>query len=264
MSSFTCKAVFGLGITSLADFVQLVTKYKAAAESGVDYITATTFSLPKKKNLLVFDSVRELIRLHSHIKSHHVVVVSDTPVILKEINEVVPLDWDNNRSFEFCFKTPDIQLVLKALKSKQEVECSFVSYDNLGYHVNKIKGSGEMLNSYLSVTSSMPFDKRKILRTALVAFFRAKRVNFSTIDNAISQIGKAYVFTDDAKNFLKNFKKHCTEYHAAINSGESASLASKKFNVDQFSVAYFKKLLMQDDLNAERYKKHNVKLKIAR
>lgn len=264
MSSFTCKAVFGLGITSLADFVQLVTKYKAAAESGVDYITATTFSLPKKKNLLVFDSVRELIRLHAHIKPQHTIVVSDTPVILKEIKEVVPLDWDNNRSFEFSFKEPDIQQVLKTLKSTKTVECSFVGYDNLGYHVNRIKGSGEMLNAYLAVTASMPFDKRKILRTALVDFFRAKKVNFSIIEKAIDQIGKAYVFNDDAKNFLKNFKKHCVEYHAAISSGDPASVVSKKYNVDQFSIAYFKKLLGQDDLNLERYRKHNVKLKIAR
>ena len=264
MNTFTCRGLFGLGITSLADFIRLVTKYKAANDAGVDYITATTFALPKNKNLLVFDSVRELIRLHTHIKPQHVIVVSDTPVILKEIKDVTPIDWDNNRSFEFSFKEPDVQLVLKSLRNKQTITSKFVSYDNLGYYVNKVKGSGEMLNAYLAVTSSMPFDKRKILRSSLVAFFKAKKPNATVIDNAIAQIGKSYVFTDDAKNFFKNFKKNYIDYHAAINSGEPSSVAAKKFKLDAFSVAYFKKLLTQDDLNIERYKKHNVKLKAAR
>ena len=121
-----------------------------------------------------------------------------------------------------------------------------------------------MLNSYIAVTSSMPFEKRKLLRTAIVAFFRAKSINFSTLEKAIAQIGKSFAFGDDAAAFLKNFKKNCNAYHAAINSGEPAAVAAKKYNVDQFSVAYFKKLLGQSDLNTERYKKHNVRFKTPR
>lgn len=264
VTSFKCRAAFALGITSLMDFVQLVTKYKAAADAGVAYITASTFSLPKKKDLLIFDSVREVIRMHAHIKPQHTIVVSDTPVLLKEITELVPLDWDNNRSFEFSFKEPNVQLVLRALKSKQEVECKLVSFDNLGYHVNKARGSGTIISTYVALTSSMPFDKRSVLRTAIVQFFKSKNADFSIIEKSIKQLSKNFAFDKDADEFLEAFKQSSKKYHAAVNSKDAASVAAKKFGLDAFSLSYFKKFISQDELNHERYRKHNVQLKATR
>jgi len=260
--SFVVRSILGLGITSVTDFVRLMGKYKVARDAGIDYVTAATFTLPKKKNLLVFDSVKQVIRFSPYLKPDMVIVVSDTPVILKEIAGIIPLDYSNERSFEFNFKEIDPHEVLRVLKSnKTRVDCKLVSHDNLGYHVNRIKGTGELLNSYVALTSSMPFDKRSVMREATVKFFTAKKANVTIITDAITKIGKNYAFGRDIDSFLEKLNKQYKDYFDAVVSKDAAAIAAKKHNVDAYAVSYFRKIMLQKTLNDERIRKHNVEFK---
>lgn len=258
-NSFTCKALFGLGITSLVDFIKLMAKYKNVKEVGIVYINAASFSVPGSKQIIVFDSIKEIFRLHTQIKAHHVVVISDSPVLLKEIPDVVPLDFSNNRSFEFNFQEIDPHTVLRSLKGKSTITSKFTNFDNLGYHVNRIKGSGELLNAYLSITSSMPFDKRAILRAAVVKFISDVKPNVKTITSALDKLSKTYIFPKDIDNFNSILIKQYKQYHAAINSDLQTENASKKYEVDRYAVSYFRKLVNQKVINDERIRKNNVK-----
>ena len=261
-NSFICKAIFGLGVTSVADFVRLMSKYKTVKDEGIDYINASSFTLPKNKNLLVFDSVKELFRFNTQIKKNMVIVISDTPVILKEIPDLIPLDYNNDRSFEFNFIEVDPHLVMRMLRnSKQSITSKFVGFDNLGYHVNRIKGTGELINAYLSVTSSMPYDKRSQLREAVVKFFAAKKPNVTVITDSIDKIGKNYIFSSDIDNFEKQLNLQFKSYHDAVNSPDASAIAAKKFEVEPYAVSYFRKLNNQKVINDERLRKNNVQFK---
>ena len=259
--SFVVKACFGLGVTSVLDFVNTASRYKAVQDVGIDYITAATFSLPKKKGILVFDSLLSFIRFSESLKPSQIAVVSDTPVLLKDIQGFVPLDYSNERSFEFNFKEIDMQLVLRTIKSsKASVVCRLVSRDNLGYHIARIKNSGELLNSYLALTSSMPHDKRSQLREAMVNFFSAKKPDIKGILSSIDQISKSFTFSSDLEAFKSQLGAKYTSYHEAVNSKDIPAAVAKKYDIDQYAVSYFRRLFSQKAVNEERVRKNNVQV----
>ena len=261
-NKFVCRGLFGLGITSLNDFVALVSKYKAVKDEGITYINSSSFSIPKKTSLVVFESVREIIRFHSQIKPTMVIVVSDTPVILKDIREIVPLDYSNERSFEFNFKEIDIQTVLRAFKVKGTVTSSFTSYDNLGYHVDRVKSTdGKLLNAYLSVSSSMPFDIRSIFKQAIIKFLTETKPKQDIVTNAIEKLAKKYIFPEDVKIFNQIFAAEYKNLHGAINSSDMVANAALKFDIDKYAVSYFRKLVKQSQDNQVRLRSHNVQHK---
>ncbi len=260
-NTFTAKCILGLGITSVIDFVRLMSKYKAIRDLGIEYVTSNTYAITKGKQLVIFDSVRELFRMHEMIKPNMVVVISDTPVILKEIPDLIPLDYSTERSFEFNFLEIDPHKVMRHMRGKETVTSRFVNFDNLGYHVNRVRGGGELINAYLAITSSMPYDIRSKLREATVKFFMAKKANVATITDCLDVIGKKYAFTDDVTKFKASLTKHYKDYYDAVNSGDAAAQAAKKFNIDAYAVSYFRKLLNQKSVNDERLRKNNVRFK---
>ncbi len=104
MKKFTCKALLGLGITSPTYLLGVLSRHKIIRSMLIEIVDAATYKYPTKADIVVFASLRELIRFVESIRETQVVVVSDVPTLLREISDVVPLDFDNRRSFEFNFK----------------------------------------------------------------------------------------------------------------------------------------------------------------
>ena len=259
--SFVCRNLFGLGITSVADFIRLMNKHKLVQEVGIDYVSAASFTFPKKAGLVVFDSIRELIKFNSYLTKDIVAVVSDTPVILKELPEMIPLDYVNNRSFEFSFKEVDPYIVLRALRTKKSVECDLVSHDNLGYHVNRIRVGGDLINSYISLTGSLPFDARSKVRAALVEYFGDTKPSLKKAIDTINDACKDFNFDEEVNTFLDKFEVAAPNYLTAVKSEELPAVSAKKLGLDQYTIAYFRKLLSQKVVNDERIKKNNAQIK---
>ena len=245
ISSFTCKAILGLGITSVIDFVRLCDKYKVLREAGVSWYSATTFKFNKKANIHVFDSVKELFRFVHHLKPNHVVVISEVPTILKEVKGIIPLDYDQQRSFEFNFKQIDPNFIAKVLKSKTlSVESSLVSNDNLGYHIDRIRNTSDMIAAFITLTSNLPFDQRTIIRKALFRFFNGKKIDTKIVTTVISDIAKTFKVKDEAKKFIEVFSNEGFKYHQAVNTqGTSLSTIANQCGVDTYTLSYMKKLI---------------------
>jgi TusA-related sulfurtransferase len=257
MATIKCKGVFGLGITSLPDFVKYISKYKVVRQSKVGYVTTTTFVLPKAA-LIVFSSVKEVIRFHNDINENHVIVVSDTPSLIKDIPNCVALDYNQNRSFEFNFKELDVHPVLSALKSKkQTVECRLVSFDNLGYHVNKIKEGDSFINSYISVTSSLPIEERDKLRGEMITMLTSKNPSVNRVVEYLKKVNKDHNLVE-ARNFCENLIDQYEAYHKALNSNLASAAAAKKYNVNAYGVSYFKRIISSNNTKIERDKRNNV------
>lgn len=260
ISSFTCKAILGLGITSVIDFVRLCDKYKVLREAGVTYYSATTLKFNKKADIQVFDSVKELFRFVHYLKPNHVVVLSEVPTILKEVKGLIPLDYDQQRSFEFNFKQIDPNQIIKIVKSKSlSIESSLVSNDNLGYHIDRIRNTSDMIAAFITLTSNLPFDQRTIIRKALFKFFNSKKVDTKIVTTIISDIAKTFKVKDEAKKFNDVFTEEGSKYHLAVNTqGTSLSTIANQCSVDTYTLSYMKKLMRNMDIVNNRNSKSNV------
>ena len=260
ISSFSCKAILGLGITSVLDFVRLCDKYKTLRESGISYYSATTSKFNKKATLHVFDSVKELFRFVHYLKSNHVVVISDVPAILKEIKGIIPLDYDQQRSFEFNFKKIDPNQISSIVRSKSiSITSSLVSNDNLGYHIDRIKNTSDMIAAFITLTSNLPFDQRTVIRKALFKFFKAKKSDYKIVVSVISDIAKTFKIKEEAKKFNDVFKEEADKYHRAVNAqGTSLTSIANQHGVDAYTLSYMKKLMRNMDIVNNRNSKSNV------
>jgi len=260
INSFTCKAILGLGITSVLDFVRLCDKYKALREAGVAYYTATSSKFNKKATIQVFDSVKELFRFVGYINKTHVVVISEVPAILKEIKCMVPLDYDQHRSFEFNFKPVDVSYLSKIARSKTGfVESSLVSNDNLGYHIDRIRNTSDLIATFITLTSNLPFDQRTVIRKALFKFFNAKKPDPSIVTSMIIEIAKTFKVKDEAKKFNEVFVEEASKYHTAVNiQGNSLSTIANQCGVDTYTLSYMKKLMRNMVIVNNRNAKSNL------
>lgn len=261
----TCKALFGLGITSVTDLIKLCYKYKAIKESGISYYTANTSTFNKKSRIQLFDSLTEFFRFNKYITKDHVVVISDVVTILKEIDHLVPLDYDQNRSFEFNFKTPDVLLIARAIKNKTTVESKIRSVDNLGYHISRVKNTGPLIAAFIALISNLPFDSRTVLRKALYKFFSAKKANPEIIVDTIDKLKKSFSIKDEANKFIEEFGKEHKEYYLSVNfminnPKAVAQTVANKFNVDAYTLTYFRKMIRSIDIVNHRNVKSNVEV----
>lgn len=258
-SSFTCRIIFGLGITSVTDFIALASKYKPIKEAGYSYVTANSTSYNRKVGLVIFDGVRELFKFHKYIREHQIIVVSEIPTILKEVTEIIPLDFDQQRSFEFNFKEIDIHIVLRALRSKTlKITSNFTSFSNIGYHIERVKNTSELMASYISLTSNLPFDKRTLLRRALLKFFKSKKINKSIVSDSVKDICKDFNLKEEVASFIGKFNKEAEIYHQGVNHAGAVSVVAKQLSVDQYTLAYLRKLVRSFDIVDERNRKSNV------
>lgn len=260
INKFTCKAILGLGITSVTDFVALCNKYKALREAGISYYTPSSVKFNKKDHIQVFDSVKELFRFVGALNSSHVVVISEVPAILKEIRGMIPLDYDQQRSFEFNFKQIDVNVISKVLKSKtQTVESALVSNDNLGYHIDRIKNTSDMTAAFISLTSNLPFDQRTVLRKSMAKFFSAKKPDVKVVTDTIAEIAKTFKVKDEAKKLIEVFTNEGSKYFTAVNAeGTSITTIANQHGVDAYTLSYMKKLMRNTTIVNARNAKSNV------
>lgn len=260
----TAKAFFGLGITSVADFFKLMTKSQVVREKGVGYINANSLDYNKKAALIIFDGLREFFRFSKEIRAHQVVVISDIPTVLKEIKDIVPLDFDNQRSFEFNFMPIDPKVVIRVLNSKTaEVKTTFTKYSNLGYHVERVKNTSDIMAAYIGLTTLLNFNLRHKLRRSLSKFFQEKKCNVKLVTNLVKQFideenAKNSKLKEEAMIFIQRFEDQGQDYHKAVRSNTASKVVAKQYGADPYAINYFRRMQTQLQIVDERNKKSNV------
>lgn len=263
--TFTAKCVFGLGVTSSTDFVRLAARYKPLRDIGIEYINASTQKYPSRAGVVVFEGVRELFRCVAKIKPHQVLVVSEIPSLIKEVADWVALDFDNTRSFEFNFKPVDITAVIRAVRSKTlSVTSSVTTYDNLGYHVDRVSSSDKFIASWLALTSALAFNRRDIIKRGMVRFLGNKRCNPAIVISAVQDAVKGTtLFDEQVKQFVDLFEANANAYHQAINSELAPAISSKRFGVDQYAITYMKRMLRSTEVTNARLVRNESRIETA-
>tara|TARA_B100001146_G_C16121962_1_gene408421 strand:- start:663 stop:1010 length:348 start_codon:yes stop_codon:yes gene_type:complete len=109
----------------------------------------------------------------------------------------------------------------------------------------------------MSVTASLPIESRTKLRKALVTFFTKSKPNVKPIVLLIKEFNKKHNLVE-AKSFCTYLIKQGKDYHSAINSGLASAVAAKKYNIDQYAVGYFKRIIRADTVTGERNSRNNV------
>lgn len=260
--TITMRGLFGLGITSVTDFFKLVNKYQVIRDAGIVYINATRMTYDKKATLVIFDGLREYFRFADSIKPNQVIVISDIPTILKEISDLVPLDYDNQRSFEFNFVPVDPKPVIRAVSSKTaSVTTRLTGYNNLGYHVERVKNTSDIMAAYIGLTTLLNFDLRSKLRKNLNKFFQEKKCDLRPVINCVTNFvtdNRDSKLKEEAQTFLERFKDQGEAYYKAVRATGQSKVIAKQYGVDPYAINYFRRMQNQLQIVDERNKKSNV------
>lgn len=258
----TMKGLYGLGITSVTDFFKLMTKYQLVRDVGVAYINANRLTYDKKSGLIIFDGLREYFRFADSIREHQVIVISDIPTILKEITDLTPLDFDMQRSFEFNFTPIDTKPVIRSIASKTaRVTTTFTGYNNLGYHVERVKNTSDIMAAFIGLTTLLNFDLRNRLRRHLNAFFQEKKCNLKPVIACVQQFiadNRDSKLKDEATTFITRFEEQGESYYKAVRATGQSKAIAKQYGVDPYAINYFRRMQNQLQIVDERNKKSNV------
>jgi hypothetical protein len=261
--TITAKAFFGLGITSVTDFFKLMSRYQLIRDNGVAYINANKLVYDKKAGLVIFDGLREFFRFADSIKENQVIVISEIPTVLKEITDITPLDYDLQRSFEFNFNPADPKPVLRAVSSKTARAITrLVSYNNLGYHIERVKSTSDLMAAFISMTTQMPFDIRSKLRRAMNKFFQTKKCDTKLVTSYVKQLVSESdtKLKDEVNTFIDLFKAQGESYHKAVRLGGQSKVLAKQFGIDPYAINYFRRMQNSLQIVDVRNKKSNVEI----
>lgn len=236
------KKVFGLGVTSAAQFVSQVTSSRTFAKYSIAYVSMNAVEWPKKAHLVVVDGLRAFIRLLPKVRATQVVVVSDTPGLLAQIDEFDALDYNKSRSFEFLFKAVDTRVVRNALTREGKVEVKITKIDHLGYTVDRLRRADNMVSKYVAMMSNLDFRERGLINAAFMDMCKAKKFDSHEFVSIVKRLTAGVEYTEGpAKEFLALFDKQGRAYYKAIRSEDDAKQAAAANNVDPYGVSYFRK-----------------------
>lgn len=235
------KKLFGLGVTSCADFLNLAYRIKTLSEKDIAYVSSTTSVWPRKATLVVVDGIKQLVKFAEVVNSKQVVVVSDVPVLIRSLSFVEALDYEMEVSFCFNFRPVNIKAVRLALvKTDGEVEVRIRSLNQLGYVIDSLKKTDAMVSLFVATMASVDFTGRGKINNAFVDMCNAAKYDPTKLIASIEAIKNEYNANEVAA-FVLQFKKSGKDYYEAIRSDLDAKAAAIKHDIDPYGVSYFRK-----------------------
>ena len=234
------KQIFGLGVTSCADFLTLAYKKIKIPENSVAYVSQLTTVWPKRATLVIVDGIKQLAKFSEHVHNKQVVVVSDVPVLIRTLQFVDAIDYEMAQSFEFTFKPVNIQAVRVALaRAGGEVEVRIRNTNQLGYVIDSLKKTDALVSLFVATMASVDFTGRGRIYNAFVDMCGKDKYAPSKFVAAIEAI-KSEFNADEVTAFLLQFSKSGKDYWTAIRSDLDPKAAAAEYDVDPYGISYFR------------------------
>lgn len=249
------KQIFGLGVTSCAEFLNLVYKKIKIPENNVAYVSSLTTMWPKRATLVIVDGVKTLTRFAEMVNNKQVLVVSDVPVLIRTLRFIDAIDYDMQQSFCFMFKPVNIQAVRLALsRSGGEVEVRIRNTNQLGYVIDSLKKTDTLVSLLVAAMASIDFEGRGKIYDAFRALCNNDKFNstkfLATVESIKSDFNK-----NEIKAFITQFKKSGKDYYLAIRSDLDTNEAAAEYDVDPYGISFFRKKLRAMDIATNRAKR---------
>ena len=229
MTHYKCSGIYGLGVLDLSVFLKEI--YKTHKPNTVALVSSRA-NLDKAK-VLLFNSVATLKQLISLIKPTHIIVVSDTPVNLRSIEGLIAIDYDGGAVSTFQLKP------LKKVVEKPNRAFTFIKVDVIKEAVEKQSGS-DFVTAYIQLISHAPDKHKTTLKELLKSFFHQKEDLQKTLEGLRSLFPVTANFM--ATRFLYKLEEEGVAYRDAILSDLPDDKAAEKFKLEQYPIAYFRRL----------------------
>lgn len=235
------KQIFGLGVTSCADFLTLAYKKLKVPENKVSYVSGVTTVWPSRASLVIVDGIKQLAKFSDYIHNRQVIVVSDVPVLIRTLTFVDALDYDMVQSFAFNFKPVNIQAVRVALsRAGGEVEVRINNTNQLGYVIDSLKKTDALVSLFVATMASVDFTGRGRIYNAFADMCAAPKFVstkfLASVEQARNEFNEAEV-----NAFVMQFNKSGKNYYDAIRSDLDAKAAGEEYDADPYGVSYFRK-----------------------
>ena len=249
------KQVFGLGVTSCADFLTLAYKKIKIPENNVAYVSSLSTVWPKRATLVIVDGIKQLAKFSEHVHNKQVVVVSDVPVLIRTVQFIDAIDYEMGQSFEFNFKKPNVQAVRIALaRAGGEVEVRIRNTNQLGYVIDKLKKTDALVSLFVATMASVDFAGRGRIYAAFIDMCGKSKFAPSKFIASVEAI-KSEFNADEVKALLLQFNKSGKDYYLAIKSELDAKQAAAKYDVDPYGISYFRSKIRAMGIAANRAKR---------
>lgn len=249
------KQIFGLGVTSCADFLTLVYKKVKIPENNISYVSSLTTMWPKRATLVIVDGIKVMTRFADKINNKQVVVVSDVPVLLRTLKFIDAIDYEMQTSFCFMFKPVNIQAVRTALsRAGGEVEVRIRNTNQLGYVIDSQKKTDPLVSLLVATMASIDFAGRGKIYGAFRDMCAQDKFNSTKFVAAINST-KSNFNSEEITAFLAQFKKSGKDYYKAIRSDLDTKEAAEEYDVDPYGVAFFRKKIRSLDIATNRAKR---------
>lgn len=255
MSKPHAKKIFGLGVTQCSSFLIAAKKNAALSEKRIEYVSSISKTWPKKADLVVVDGLKPLIKHNDRIRPNQVIVVSECPALLRQVQHIEALDYNMQRSFEFIFKPFDLRTVNAAFGSKGTVAVDLSSTQTLGYHVDQVRRSDNMVAKFVAMTSNLDFAQRETIYSAFLNMCNQPKYNPGPFYNAIDRLPENEFIDAAIDEFLDLFDVQGKNYYQAIRSNEPPPVAAKRFGVDSYGVSFFRRKIKAINIAKSRIPK---------
>lgn len=173
--------LFGIGTTSTAAFSEAYRAMckKKGKKARIQYVV-DGFMKPVKNSLYLVETISAFISIKDKIPDGSVAVISDSPLLLNEIPDIVPLDYDKANSWKFILHPVNYR-EFDSLRSKNEKKpvpdffkaCKLTSLDRIGFVIDQT-ASGVVLTPLNALIRMMGFSSRAELRGLIGSYLASK------------------------------------------------------------------------------------------
>lgn len=251
--------LFGVGVTSLGMFADGYRSFLRRRNSrrknpvpnpSLRYVGHGRIDLPVSDVYLV-ENVSTLVRVRALLAEGSTVVVADSPVLLSELPDLTPLDWQGDR-WSFLLKPVDYaQFETKRAKrtAASWLPCIPEKADRLGLVIEETTG-GLLSTPLNGICAQLNFADRHLFRIALARYLSGADdvKTFSTAARSLvgQSTGDSPLSTSLLNKLVQALKTTGPLYRqacATLRDKKNPTKLLKDTEVSLFEVRYFSKLV---------------------
>lgn len=263
------SGVFTLGCSTLGEFADGYRAFLKKRDKKVTffYIPDRFSTAVKTANVDVYlvEGVATFANIKAKLPSTSVVVVADTPLLLTELPDAVPLDYDVANMLRMVLK-PIKYAEFEAARLRhlrKAPDDYFVAHpvdvvDKLGLVIDKTAG-GNILSPLNSITFQLTHSQREDVRKLLYLLL-FKRIKISDFKNEVLRMTKATkseLLVDNLDKLTASLSKKFEAYSEAIkmhSAGRSINTFCDKRGIAVFEVKWLSRLVSTYKTDEDRGK----------
>jgi hypothetical protein len=171
--------LFGVGCSSIDSVWQQLVKalgYDKRTNTlnrvgKIQYIPSTTTKI-KSAELYFVETVKTFIAVQRELDPKAAVIISDSPMLLNELPDVIPVDWQKKESWRFLFHPIDAASlasgIIKCIKREREF-AEVIPIDRIGLIIEE-KGDGLFLKALVNFSYQLDNMQRVRVREEVARY----------------------------------------------------------------------------------------------